>query len=77
MSPLRIKAQITIELEARDLIEAGEHQRRLEAHYQDVRSSYPEARLDLKDYRARGSGRAMISRPTLVHYTGRVQTYVD
>lgn len=53
---IRIRATITMEIAASDFIEAGEHQRRLDQHVQQLRAAYPDAVLDLREARVRTTG---------------------
>ncbi len=50
---MQIKAEITIDIEAADFIEAAEHQRQVQDLHRAVRSAYPQAALHLRERRER------------------------
>ena len=54
---MRLRAQITLEFDAADYIDAAEHQRTLEEHLQHIVRSYPNARLAIRERRERDSER--------------------
>lgn len=56
---MKIVGQITVELSARDFVEAADHQRRLESLLAVVRQQYPAAALNVRERRdrARPGGR--------------------
>lgn len=55
---MRLRAQITLEFDAADYIDAAEHQRSLEEHLQRVAGDYPNARLAIRERREREAERA-------------------
>jgi hypothetical protein len=72
----RLRATITIEIEASDYREAAAHQDRLETHFTAVRDDYPDARIVLCERRG-GTGapeRASPARP-LYRRSGRLNSY--
>jgi hypothetical protein len=50
---MKLHGQISIELEVGDFVEAAEHQRRLEALLAQVRATYPDAVLVMRERRER------------------------
>lgn len=73
---MRLTAEIHVEIEVGDFVEAADHQQRLESLLDAVRSAYPQARMDLRERRRR--------RPTITRRasrqttpTGAVNAYVD
>lgn len=48
---MRLRAEITIDIQARDFVDAADHQRRLEQLFQSIQSEYSEANLILKERR--------------------------
>ena len=53
---LRIRAQVVIEFDAKDFIEAADHQQRIESFYGSVRAAYPAATFTFQQVRpARGT----------------------
>jgi hypothetical protein len=54
---MRLRAQITVEIDAKDFVEAADHQRRLEEFLRDLRREYGQAALHLVERRERaGAG---------------------
>lgn len=52
---MRLRAQITIDIEARDFVDAADHQRRLEELVQAIKGEYSQAALLLRERRERGN----------------------
>lgn len=50
---MQIKAEIVIEIEAADFIEAADHQRLVQDIHRTVQASYPQAALHLRERRER------------------------
>lgn len=75
-----LRAQISIDIEAADFVEAAEHQRTLETLLTEVRARYAEAVLDIRERRTRVLP-APDSRPSAQRAyepnTGRLHAYVD
>lgn len=75
-----LRAQISIDIEAADFVEAAEHQRMLETLLTDVRARYGDAVLDIRERRNRGLP-ASDARPSVRRAyepnTGRLHAYVD
>ena len=55
---MRLRAQITLEFDAADYVEAAEHQRLLEEHLQHIIRDYSNARLAIRERRERDTERA-------------------
>jgi hypothetical protein len=72
---MRIRAQITIDIEAQDFVDAADHQRRLETILSAVRADYHQAELSLRERRERAPGRSVPPQVEIVHYTGKLNTY--
>jgi hypothetical protein len=70
----RLRATITIEIEATDYREAAVHQERLESHLTAVRSDYPDAQIALCERRG-GPRPATNPSRTLHHRSGRLNSY--
>jgi hypothetical protein len=51
--PMKLCGQISIELTVDDFVQAADHQRRLERLLTEVRQSYPEATLAMRERRQR------------------------
>jgi hypothetical protein len=50
---MRLRAQITLEFDAADYVDAAQHQRMLEEHLQRINGNYPNARLAIRERRER------------------------
>lgn len=75
---MRLKATITIDIDATDFVEAAGHQRRIEALLTDMQQAYPAAGLDFRERRASRRGRQDVRMPRPVQaVTGRLSAYVD
>lgn len=75
---MKLRAVITVEIDAGDFVEAAEHQQRLEGLLADLRAAYPHARLAFQERRQRRnatSGGQAASPPK--HATGRLSVYAD
>lgn len=73
---MKLWGQISVELEVGDYVEAADHQRRLEDILQQVRVAYPEARLAMRERRARRSTPGVRALPPGVG-PGRLNAYVE
>lgn len=76
---MKVRATITIDIDAADFIEAAEHQRQAEAILRDVRKVYGSAALDFRERRTSRRDRVQPSvspRQSIVK-TGRVNEYLD
>lgn len=73
---MRLRAQITIDIDVDDFIEAADHQRRVALIAANVRREYAQADLVFRQRRERSERqRAMPAPRTPVHYTGRMREY--
>jgi hypothetical protein len=73
---MRMKAEIALEVDAADFIEAAEHQKKLEVFLKSLKELYPGAELRFWERRERtGSGRAT-QRPARAS-ARRVNVYND
>lgn len=74
---MRLKATFSIEIDARDFIEAADHQARLEGLLERLRAEYAQASLTLCERRIRTTrgGPAASALPKTM--TGRLHTYVE
>lgn len=73
---MKLRAQITIDIDVDDFIEAADHQRRVSLIAASVRREYAQADLVFRQRRER-SGRLhpMPAPRGAVHYTGRMREY--
>jgi hypothetical protein len=77
---MKLRALITIDIDADDFIDAAAHQRQIEAMLSELRAKYPAASLVFRERRvsaraARRSGAASARSP--IQATGRLSNYVD
>jgi hypothetical protein len=64
---LRLRAQITIDIDAQDFVEAADHQRRLEEMVRRIKEEYEHAALLLRERRERADApRETREQPSLV-----------
>jgi hypothetical protein len=73
---LRLRAEIVIELDATDFVEAASHQNRLEQLLDQLHDVYPRARLSIRERRDRGPRPPASLRPN-GRTTGRLHKYDD
>jgi len=75
---MKLRAVLTIDIEARDFVDAAEHQRQVEAVLSKVSEVYPTAELVFRERRATTRGGGSVSRPAArPQGTGRLSTYVE
>ncbi len=48
---VKLRVTIVVDIDANDYLEAGEHQRKIEKHLDELRSDYPAASLSLRQRR--------------------------
>ncbi len=74
---MKLRALITIDIDAGDYITAAEHQRRMESILTGIRGDYGQAELQLRERRAQPVGRspAMVAPARVM--TGRLNAYED
>lgn len=72
---MKLRAQITIDLQVQDYIEAAEHQRRISAIAEKVQADYAQAALDFRQRRDRPSSASRPAVQGAIHYTGRMRDY--
>jgi hypothetical protein len=74
MPAVRLRATISIEVDAVDYLEAAEHQRRLESHLSSVKSDYPEAWIAVTERRRPQAASRTRPRDLTVR-TGKLHAY--
>lgn len=76
---LRLRAEITIDLDAADFLEAAEHQRRIETLIEAVRAEYSQAAFAFRPRRGPRNKKkidgAGVAAGGIRHYTGRLHAY--
>jgi hypothetical protein len=75
---MRLRAEIAIEVEAADYLDAAKHQETLTHLMSTVRDRYPEASMSIRERRQRRGVRAGGPHGGQIkHYTGRLNSYAD
>ena len=74
---MKLRAQFTIDIDARDYSEAAEHQSKVERLFAALQDEYSQASLTFRERRDRTATRMMPPARTggIIHYTGRVHDY--
>lgn len=80
---MRLRAMISIDIDAADFVEAAQHQRTMETILNEVRAKYDAAVLDFRERRGRSERSATSAAGArtpperLMPRTGRLHAYVD
>jgi hypothetical protein len=74
---LRLRAQITIDIEAADFVAAADHQHRVEDFVEGIRQVYSDASLVLKERRVLAGPREPRPEPAQRRPTGRLNSYPE
>lgn len=60
---MRLRAQIVVDIDAGDYVEAAEHQSTLQRFLQDIQTRYPGASLSMRERRERRHDSLVVSAP--------------
>lgn len=74
---MRLRAHITIDIDADDFIAAADHQRAVQTMLDQVHDLYPQAKLEFRERRDRADARPRQEASTLRQSTGAVHRYMD
>jgi hypothetical protein len=74
---LRLRAQITIDIEADDFVAAADHQKRVEGFIDGIREVYADTSLVLKERRILSGPREPRPEPAQRHSTGKLHSYPE
>ena len=74
---LRLRAQITIDIEAADFVSAADHQRRVEGFIDGIRQTYADTNLVLKERRVLAGPREPRPEPVQRRPTGKLNRYPE
>lgn len=74
---MKLRATISIEIDAPDFVAAANHQQRIEHLVSAIREQYPSADLELRERRAIAKPRGAASPPKVVRFTGKLNRYED
>ncbi len=74
---LRLRAQITIDIDAADFVSAAEHQRRVEGFMDQIRQAYERTDLVLKERRVLGDPSTPRPEPRQRKPTGKLNNYLE
>jgi len=74
---MKLRAQIVIDVDAEDFVQAAEHQVRIETFLREIKPAYPGVVVTFRERRALSTGRrepvsAVVRKPT-----GRLHAYED
>ena len=72
---LKLRIDISIEIEAADFIEAASHQGAMQRHVETLREEYPQAVMTIKE--RRGPRLTPVKRPEKPRRSGVLQHYAD
>lgn len=72
---MRLRAHITIDIEADDFVAAADHQRAVERALAGIKADYPQAALDFRERRVRTDARPMAVPISPRQQTGAVHSY--
>jgi hypothetical protein len=71
---VRLRAQIVIDIDAKDFAEAADHQLRVRRVFEAVQETYGQAQFEFRQRRERARRQLPGGRGVL-HYTGRMNEY--
>jgi hypothetical protein len=74
---MKLRAQITIDLDAADYVDAADHQRRFQNLLQTVKQQYPQAECLFRERRVRPAVRQSSPPPKVRRQTGRLHQYEE
>ena len=74
---MRLRAHITIDIDASDFIAAADHQRAVQGMLEQVRDSYPQAKLEIRERRDRADAAQRAGSAASRQSTGAVHHYLD
>jgi hypothetical protein len=72
---LKLRIDISIEIEAADFIEAAAHQGAMQRHVESLRGEYPQVLMTIKE--RRGPRLTPVKRPEKLRRSGVLQHYAD
>ena len=72
---LKLRVEISIEIEAVDFIEAAGHQGAMQRYVEDLKAAYPQAVMTIKE--RRGPRLTPVKRPEKLRRSGVLQHYAD
>ena len=75
---MQFVARIIVEVDADTFESAADHEREIKRSYQDLRKTYPECRLEIKQRRMpRRPPETDLSRKKAEGYTGKLSNYTE
>ena len=74
---MKLRAQIVIDVDAEDFVEAAEHQVRIETFLREIKPAYPGVVVTFRERRAASAGRRESTTPVVRKPTGRLHRYED
>ena len=73
---MKLRAQITIEVEAEDFVAAANHERAIQGIFKALQSDYQNAQLEFREVRSKAP-KAGAALRKMRRYTGNLNQYVD
>ena len=74
---LKLRAQITIDIEAADFVSAADHQRQVEGFIENIRQVYADTNLVLRERRVLAGPREHRPEPGQRRPTGKLNSYPE
>jgi hypothetical protein len=74
---MKLRAQIMIEVEAEDFVSAANHERAIQAIFQNLQSDYKTAQLEFREVRGKSMREGANDLRKMRRYTGNLNQYAD
>ncbi len=74
---MKLRAQIVIDVDAEDFVEAAEHQVRIETFLREIKPAYPGVVVTFRERRAASNGPREPASTVVRKPTGRLNAYED
>ncbi len=72
---MRLRAEMTIEIEACDFVEAADHQQKLNAALRGIKAEYPQTKFALRTVREAGVAETRQDKGKMRRHTGNLALY--
>ena len=74
---MKLRAQISIEIDAEDFVSAANHERAIQPLFRNLQSEYETAQLEFREVRGRSAKTTGESLRKMRRYTGNLNQYAD
>jgi hypothetical protein len=74
---MRLRAQIVIDVDADDFVQAAQHQVRIESFLRELKPDYPSVLLTFRERRAAAVAASESAAPAVKKPTGKLNVYED